>query len=255
MGDTRAVTSDPFYTVPLLINGKEVTTTTTFPVISPASQKQLWQSSSASIGDAEAAVSAAEAAFPAWSKMKPAAKRTIFMKAADIIDKRAAELGEYMKIETGAAAAFSDGFNVPKAADMLRDVAGRLSGVMGHIPTCEEEGTSALIVKEPYGVVLGIAPWWVFSSPQVLQVLTWPRNAPYVLGMRSILYPLAAGNTCILKGSEFVPPKRSVESRKLRSDSDSVHAHGGPSAMSLWKPDYQQALSTYFSTDPRMQLR
>jgi acyl-CoA reductase-like NAD-dependent aldehyde dehydrogenase len=31
------------------------------------------------------------------------------------------------------------------------------------------------------------------------------RNAPYVLGMRSILYPLAAGNTCILKGSEFCP--------------------------------------------------
>jgi len=31
------------------------------------------------------------------------------------------------------------------------------------------------------------------------------RNAPYVLGMRSILYPLAAGNTAILKGSEFCP--------------------------------------------------
>jgi acyl-CoA reductase-like NAD-dependent aldehyde dehydrogenase len=35
--------------------------------------------------------------------------------------------------------------------------------------------------------------------------LTNYRNAPYLLGMRSILYPLAAGNTCILKGSEFCP--------------------------------------------------
>lgn len=26
------------------------------------------------------------------------------------------------------------------------------------------------------------------------------RNAPYVLGMRSILYPLAAGNTVVFKG-------------------------------------------------------
>ncbi|CAO2649770.1 Nn.00g010620.m01.CDS01 [Neocucurbitaria sp. VM-36] len=189
MVEMRAVAPDPAFTVPLLINGKEVTTTTIFPIISPASHKQLWQSSSTSLEDAKAAVSAAEAAFPAWSKMKPTAKRAIFMKAADIIDARAQELAEYMKVETGAAAAFSDGFNVPKAADMLRDVAGRLSTVMGHIPTCEEEGTSALIVKEPYGVVLGIAPW----------------NAPYILGMRSILYPLAAGNTCILKGSEFCP--------------------------------------------------
>lgn len=31
------------------------------------------------------------------------------------------------------------------------------------------------------------------------------RNAPFILGMRSILYPLAAGNTAILKGSEFCP--------------------------------------------------
>jgi acyl-CoA reductase-like NAD-dependent aldehyde dehydrogenase len=31
------------------------------------------------------------------------------------------------------------------------------------------------------------------------------RNAPYVLGMRSVLYPLAAGNTCVFKGSEFCP--------------------------------------------------
>jgi acyl-CoA reductase-like NAD-dependent aldehyde dehydrogenase len=48
-------------------------------------------------------------------------------------------------------------------ADMLRDVAGRLSGIMGHIPNCEEEGTQALILKEPYGVVLGIAPWYVIA--------------------------------------------------------------------------------------------
>jgi len=150
---------DTNLTVPLLINGKDVTTKTTFSVTSPASQEQLWQASSASLEDVAAATEAAQKAFPAWSKMKPAAKRAIFMKAADIIDARTAELAEYMKMETGAAAMFADGFNVPKAADMLRDVGGRLSGIMGHIPTCEEEGTSALIVKEPLGVVLAIAPW------------------------------------------------------------------------------------------------
>jgi acyl-CoA reductase-like NAD-dependent aldehyde dehydrogenase len=189
MTEKKVASPDPSYTVPLLINGKEVTTATTFSISSPSSHEWIWQSSSASLEDVEAATSAAQAAFPTWSKMKPTARRAIFMKAADIIDSRAEELADYMKLETGAASAFADGFNVPKAADMLRDVAGRLSTIMGHIPSCEEEGTSALIVKEPYGVVLAIAPW----------------NAPYVLGMRSILYPLAAGNTAILKGSEFCP--------------------------------------------------
>lgn len=153
------VKPDTSLTVPLLINGKEVTTKTTFTVVSPSSQEPLWQSSSASVEDVAAAAEAAQKAFPAWSKMKPAAKRAIFMKAADIIEARKAELGDYMKMETGAGPMFAEGFNVPKAADMLRDVAGRLSGVMGHIPVCEEQGTSALIVKEPLGTVLAIAPW------------------------------------------------------------------------------------------------
>jgi acyl-CoA reductase-like NAD-dependent aldehyde dehydrogenase len=149
------------HVVPLLINGKEVTTNTTFTITSPASHEQLWQSSSASIEDVNSAASAAQAAFSAWAKMKPAAKRAIFAKAADIMEARTSELAEYMKVETGAVAAFSEGFNVPKTVEMLRDVAGRLGTVMGHIPTCEAEGTGALIVKEPLGVVLAIAPWYV----------------------------------------------------------------------------------------------
>jgi acyl-CoA reductase-like NAD-dependent aldehyde dehydrogenase len=159
MAQDKAVSADLTLTVPLLIDGKEVKTTTTFPVISPTTQKELWQSSSVSLDHVKSATSAAQSALPAWAKMKPAAKRAIFMKAADIIDARAAELAEYMKLETGAASQFADGFNVPKCADMLRDVAGRLSTIMGSIPTCEAEGTSALIVKEPIGTVLAIAPW------------------------------------------------------------------------------------------------
>jgi acyl-CoA reductase-like NAD-dependent aldehyde dehydrogenase len=151
MAEKRVVTADPNYTVPLLLEGKEVQSDVTFPVISPTSQKELWKSSSATLEHVKTATSAAQAAFPKWSKMKPAAKRDIFMKAADIIDARA--------VETGATSPFADGFNVPKTADMLRDVAGRLSTITGSIPTCESEGTSAFIVKEPLGTVLAIAPW------------------------------------------------------------------------------------------------
>ncbi|KAJ4299923.1 hypothetical protein N0V90_005170 [Kalmusia sp. IMI 367209] len=181
--------TDASYTVPLLINGKEITTSTTFPVISPSSHKQIWDASSASLEDVKNAVAAAQAAFPAWSKTKPAARRDIFLKASEIFKSRADEFGRYMEDETGAASAFSSGFNVPLGAEILKDVAGRCSSIEGSIPTCADDNTAALVVKEPYGVVLGIAPW----------------NAPYILGIRAILYALAAGNATILKGSELSP--------------------------------------------------
>ncbi|KAF2875854.1 aldehyde dehydrogenase domain-containing protein [Massariosphaeria phaeospora] len=181
--------SDALYTVPLLINGKETTTTATFPVVSPSSHKTIWNASSASLDDVHAAISAAQDAFPAWSKTRPAARRTILLKAADIFESHADEYGKYMEDETGAQSAFAGGFNVPFAIEMIRDVAGRISSVMGSIPACADETTSALVIKEPYGVVLGIAPW----------------NAPYILGVRAILFALATGNTCILKGSELSP--------------------------------------------------
>ena len=147
------------YTVPLLIDGKEVTTSATFAVTSPSTHKQIWQASSASLDNVKSAVEAAQAAFRPWAKTKPSARRAIFLKAAEILQARGEELGRYMMEETGAEAPFSSGFNVPLAAEMIRDVAGRISTVMGSIPTCSDERTSALVVKEPYGVVLGIAPW------------------------------------------------------------------------------------------------
>ncbi|OCL07377.1 aldehyde dehydrogenase [Glonium stellatum] len=156
---TNGSNSAASYTVPLLINGKEVTTSTTFPVVSPSSHETIWHSSSASVDDANAAVAAASAAFPAWSKTKPSVRRNILLKAAEILESRADECAGYMMQETGAEAMFAGGFNIPLTVEMLRDVAGRISGIMGSIPVCASEGTSALVLKEPFGVVLGIAPW------------------------------------------------------------------------------------------------
>jgi acyl-CoA reductase-like NAD-dependent aldehyde dehydrogenase len=147
------------YVVPLLINGKEVTTNTIFPVISPSSHKQIWSGSSASVDDANAAADAAQAAFKSWSKTKPAFRRDILLKASEIFAARGEECGSYMMQETGAEQAFSGGFNVPLTAEMFKDVAGRISSIAGVLPTCSQEGTSALVIKEPWGVILGIAPW------------------------------------------------------------------------------------------------
>ncbi|KAJ7634989.1 Aldehyde/histidinol dehydrogenase [Roridomyces roridus] len=176
------------FTVPLLINGEEKITTTTFPIESPLSNSTLWQCSIASTADADAALAAASAAFPAWSKTKPAARRAIFLKAADLFEQRMDEFKRVMQQETGASDIFTN-FETTTAIEHLRETAGRISAIEGSIPVCQDEGRSALIVKEPYGVVLAIAPW----------------NAPHILGIRSVLFPLAAGNTCVLKGPEISP--------------------------------------------------
>ena len=147
------------HVVPLFINGAEVKTETTFNVISPATGKVLWRSSSVSKQNAVEAVEAAQAAFPAWSKTKPSTRRDILLKASDILKRRGDEAADYMDRETGSVAGMSKFFNVPTSIELLRDAAGRIVTSTGYVPVCLEDGKSGLIYKEPYGVVFGMAPW------------------------------------------------------------------------------------------------
>ncbi|KAJ9148697.1 NAD-dependent aldehyde dehydrogenase [Pleurostoma richardsiae] len=175
--------------IPLIINGKDVDSEVTYPVVSPLTGKEVWTCSSASASHVDEAVEAAEKAFPAWAKTKPSHRRDIFLQAADVIVKRRTELGDYMHHEIGANQGYQD-FILGLAIEGLKDTAGRIAGaVTGQVPESIHEGMRAMVLKRPYGVNLGIAPW----------------NAPYHLGLRSITFALATGNTAILKGSEFSP--------------------------------------------------
>lgn len=77
------------------------------------------------------------------------------------MEARATELGSYVMEETGAPEFWSTGFNIPLGSEIFRDAAGRISSIAGSIPTPSDPGTSALILQEPYGVILAIAPWYV----------------------------------------------------------------------------------------------
>ncbi|KAJ5708511.1 Aldehyde dehydrogenase N-terminal [Penicillium malachiteum] len=175
--------------VPLIINGKEEFSSTTFDVISPYTNQPCWSAAAATPQDAVRAVETADAAFPAWSQTKPTARRDILLKAADLLEERLEVNAEYMRMEMGADVGASQGFVVPLAIRMLRDVASRITSICGSVPTVEADGQSAMVFKEAMGVILGIVPW----------------NAPYVFGIRSAACALAAGNTTILKSSELTP--------------------------------------------------
>lgn len=158
------------YTIPLQISGQEIRTNTTFKVVNPGTNNVLWKCSSASRFDALQAAEAAQRAFAVWSRMKASARRDIFLRAADVLASRAKELAEYVRLETGATEPWA-AININGSIEQLRDVAGRVMNVVGQVPLCSKEDRSAMVLKEPYGVVLGIAPWYKCEISSILSVI------------------------------------------------------------------------------------
>ncbi|KAK9427725.1 aldehyde dehydrogenase domain-containing protein [Lipomyces doorenjongii] len=190
--------------VSLIINGASPPDESKIPIISPVDGREIWTYSSATVENAHQAIEAAKAAFPAWASTNALARSEILVRAAEIFLQRREELEKYMKLETAADDAFI-GFNILATVQQLKDIAGRVTRIQGDFPSVEDDSRSALVLKEPYGVILGIAPW----------------NAPYILGTRAVAAALATGNTTILKGSELAP-------RCFRAIVDIFHDAGLP---------------------------
>jgi vanillin dehydrogenase len=160
----------------------------TFDRIDPFTGEVASRYAAATLEDADAAVAAAQAAFPEWSSLHPTERRKRLLRAADIIDSLTPEFIATGIAETGATAGWY-GFNVMLASNMLREAASMTTQIAGEVIPSDIPGSVALAVRRPCGVVLGIAPW----------------NAPVILGIRALAMPLACGNTVVLKGSELCP--------------------------------------------------
>ncbi|PVI02998.1 aldehyde dehydrogenase [Periconia macrospinosa] len=182
-------TGNGLYQIPLIINGQDVTTTSSFTVRNPSTSKPIWESSTCSEQNAIEAVTAAEKAFPSWSQTTPSDRRDIFLRAAEILTKRKPEMAAYMREEIAANEHYQN-FILGLAIEGLKDTAGRIAdAVQGFVPTLINQGARGIVYREPYGVVLGIGPW----------------NAPYHLGLRAVTFAIATGNTTVLKGPELSP--------------------------------------------------
>ncbi|HEY6926302.1 MAG TPA: aldehyde dehydrogenase [Steroidobacteraceae bacterium] len=176
--------------VKLLIAGRDVPATkaATFDRLNPISGEVATRAAAASAADAKAAADAAAAAFPKWAALGPGARRSLLNKAADLLEARAAQFATILSTETGATGGWGH-FNVHLAAGMLREAASMTTQISGEVIPSDVPGSLAMGVRQPAGVVVGIAPW----------------NAPIILGVRAIAMPLACGNTVILKASEVCP--------------------------------------------------
>ncbi|RFU80681.1 aldehyde dehydrogenase [Trichoderma arundinaceum] len=176
------------HVVPFFINGDNYNPKRAFDVISPITGKVAHRCGAASLEDVAAAVDAAATAFKTWRKTTPSHRRDIFLKAAEILQQNKDDLAKIMSNETGGALPWAV-FNINTATELIKDIASRISAIEASFPALMDPNCSGIVLREPYGVVLSVAPW----------------NAPYILATRSIAGPVAAGNTVILKASEFSP--------------------------------------------------
>jgi acyl-CoA reductase-like NAD-dependent aldehyde dehydrogenase len=176
--------------VSLLIDGAEVKarSKTTFERRDPVTGKVATVAEAASPEDAKAACDAAAAAFPAWAEMGPNTRRTLLLKAAEMLAARTDDFVKLMIEEIGSTGPWAS-FNVMFAAMMLREAACMTTQITGEVIPSDKPGNLAMAIRQPVGVCLGMAPW----------------NAPVILGVRALAMPLACGNTVVLKASEICP--------------------------------------------------
>ncbi|WP_030485618.1 aldehyde dehydrogenase [Nocardioides aequoreus] len=176
--------------VHLSVGGSDrpATSGATFVRRSPVSGEVVTEAAAGSVDDAVAAVEAAAAAFPAWAATSPAERRALLLRAADALRGRTDDIVAAVTAETGATGAWG-GFNVGLAAGVLTEAAALTTQVCGETLPSDVPGSLAMAVRQPAGVVLGMAPW----------------NAPVILGVRALATPLAVGNTVVFKASEKCP--------------------------------------------------
>ena len=148
--------------------------------------------------DARRACDAAAAAFAEWSGTSPGHRRTLLSKAADLLMDRAPDIASTMTEEVGGTFGWGM-FNCDLASRMLREAAAQTYAVTGEVIPSDVPGALSMGVRQPVGVVVGMAPW----------------NAPVILGVRAVATPLAYGNTVVLKGSEKCPRTHAAVARAI----------------------------------------
>ena len=174
----------------LLIGGEWTAASSgaTFERTDPYTGEPATVAAAASRDDARRACDAAAEAFPGWASTPPAERRAALTRAADLLMERAQQIASVMTEEVGGTFGWGM-FNCDLASRMLREAAAQTYSVTGEVIPSDVPGALSMGVRQPVGVVVGMAPW----------------NAPVILSTRAIATPLAYGNAVVLKASENCP--------------------------------------------------
>lgn len=173
--------------------------------------------------EAAAAVAAASEAFAGWAGSAPRERQRLFLKAADITERRRGEIVGLLAAETGCSAPFAN-FQISWSVDLLRQAANWGYLPAGEVLPSDAPGRLALAIRKPLGVVAGFTPW----------------NGAFNLAWRTIALPMAFGNTVVIKPSEEAPISAGLLHAEIAAEAGFppgslnvvVHAPGDAAAIS-----------------------
>ncbi len=185
------------------INGARVASAETFELFSPIDQRLLGRISEGSADHTEAAIVAAQQAFPAWSALSAAERKPYLDRFAEEIGKRAEPFCQLESNDAGVLLSRMRHGVVPRALLNIAWFAEHALQLQDH--PIDTEQAHHIVRHDPAGVVVIITPW----------------NAPLMLSTWKLGPALAAGNTCILKPPEWAPLTCSLLA-------DAAHAAGLP---------------------------
>ena len=185
------------------VDGERVASDEIFPLFSPIDQRPLGDIASGGAPAVDAAVSAAQRAFPAWSALTAAERKPMLDRFAEEIGRRADAFCLLESNDAGVLLSRMRHGVVPRAMLNIRWFAEAALRLQDH--TLETEQATHRVRHDPAGVAAIITPW----------------NAPLMLSTWKLGPALAAGNTCVLKPPEWAPLTCSLLA-------DAAHAAGLP---------------------------
>ncbi|MGO9741550.1 MAG: aldehyde dehydrogenase family protein [Roseiarcus sp.] len=138
--------------------------------------------------DVDAAVDAARAAFPAWSRTTPQERHDVLFKISLEIAGRKEELGRLLAREEGKTLTEAIG-EVGRAAQIFDFFAGETLRTAGEKFASVRPGVDIEVTRESMGVIGVISPW----------------NFPIAIPSWKIAPALCYGNTVVFKPADLVP--------------------------------------------------
>ncbi len=154
------------------------------PVVNPATEEPMYDIALGSKADVDKAVAAAQKAFETFSQTSREERVALLTKVVEIYKTRMKDIGAAVSDEMGAPLPFAEKF---QAGAGLGHIMSTLEVLKNY--QFEEPLGSAVVVREPVGVIGMITPW------------NWPLNQIAC----KVAPAIAAGCTMILKPSEFTP--------------------------------------------------
>jgi succinate-semialdehyde dehydrogenase/glutarate-semialdehyde dehydrogenase len=171
-----------------LIGGDWLAGGARFEVCDPATGQRLTDVANLGAADAEAAIAAANKAWPAWRAKSAKERAAVLMKWFALLHQHADDLARIMTAEQGKPLAEAKG-EVAYGASFLEWFAEEARRIYGETIPSTDNNKRFLVIKQPIGVCAAITPW----------------NFPIAMITRKVAPALAAGCPVILKPAEATP--------------------------------------------------